>query len=139
MHSNCEIPILCTIATSISGLRTKLVLEEVENKWFKELTPIDISAIYPKSRRKIVDSTIKYSKKTLVGKGQIYPANEGNLGIWKPTQAGIDRATKEGGAWTARYTMKSSLIEDEASSEKICNASMYEQLVRVMVHPSESG
>jgi len=63
-HGSCEIPILCVLEKSpTAGLRTSIALKEIESKWFKELTTVDLSAVYPVSRRKIVDTIIKYSKK----------------------------------------------------------------------------
>jgi hypothetical protein len=113
-HSSCEIPILGVLAKSPNfGLRTKIVLKEVESKWFKELTATDLTAVYPQSRRKIVDTIIKFSRKTLVEKGHIYPVVGGNFGIWKATQGGIDRAMKSEGKWMPKYARIFSMIEAE--------------------------
>jgi len=116
-HSSCEIPILSVLTKSpILGVRTDVVLKEVEAKWFKELTTSDLGAVYPESRRKVVDTIIKFSRKNLVEKGQIHPAGEENFGIWNVTQAGIDRAMKESGNWIPKYVKILSMIEadDEA-------------------------
>jgi len=113
-HSSCEIPILSVLAKSPNlGLRTKIVLKELESKWFKELTTTDLGAVYPQSRRKVVETIIKFSRKTLVEKGQIHPATGGKFGIWKVTQAGIDRTMKAGGGWIPKYARIFSMIEAE--------------------------
>jgi len=113
-HSSCEIPILNVLTKSpILGVRTDLVLKEVESKWFKELTTTDLGAVYPESRRKVVDTIIKFSRKNLVEKGQIHPAGVEYFGIWKATQAGIGRAMKEGGNWIPKYVKLLSMIEEE--------------------------
>jgi len=123
IHNSCEIPILSVLAKSPSlGLRTKMVLKEVESKWFRDLTTTDLGAVYPQSRRKVVDTIIKFSRKTLVGKGQIHPADGENFGIWKATQAGIDRAMKAEGKWIPKYTRVFSMIE--AEEEKPLNETL---------------
>ena len=113
-RSSSEVPILCVLAKSPTlGLETKVVLKEVESKWFKELTTTDLKAIYPESRKKIVDTIIKFSRKNLVEKGQIHPASEENFGTWKATASGIDRALKEQGSWMPKYVDILSMLEDE--------------------------
>jgi len=113
-HKSCEIPILSVLSKSPTlGLRTRIVLKDVESKWFKELTATDLGAVYPQSRRKVVDTIVKFSRKTLVEKGQIHPANGENFGIWKATRAGIDRAMKEGGLWMPKYARIFSMVETE--------------------------
>jgi len=114
IHGSCEIPILSVLAKSPNlGLPTKIVLKEVESKWFEELTTTDLGAVYPQSRRKVVDTIIKFSRKNLVEKGQIHPASGGKFGIWIATQAGIDRAVKAGGSWIPKYARIFSMIETE--------------------------
>ncbi|MDA4130457.1 MAG: hypothetical protein OK457_06775 [Thaumarchaeota archaeon] len=52
-----ELAILSILSRSpTSGIRTHVVLQEIKTKWFPELTGTDKSAIYPASRKKIVDS-----------------------------------------------------------------------------------
>jgi len=120
LHSSCEIPILTVLAKSPTlGLRTKIVLNNVESKWFKELSTIDLGAVYPHSRRKVVDTIIKYSRKTLVEKGQILPADGENHGIWKATTIGIDRTMKAEIKWIPKYVRVFSMIE--AEEEKSLN------------------
>jgi len=111
-RSNPEIPILHVLSEShLSGVRTKLVLEQVKNEWFSELTVTDLRAVYPESKKNVVDTIIKFSRKNLVEKGLLYPANEENIGIWKITPAGTARAQKEAGNWTPKYVEIQSMIE----------------------------
>ena len=72
------------------GQHTKVVLEEVENKWFRELTEIDLKAVYPESKKKIVETIIKFSRKNLVVEGEIHPVSEENFGTWRATAKGIE-------------------------------------------------
>ena len=50
-----EIPILCVLAKSPSGRRTKDVLRELRSTWFKELDQTDLDAVYPESKKGVVD------------------------------------------------------------------------------------
>src|SRR5712692_10381221 len=46
-----ELPILYILAKAPTlGQQTKVVLKEVESKWFKELTVSDLKAVYPESK-----------------------------------------------------------------------------------------
>jgi len=83
----------------------------VKREWFGELTSVDLRAVYPESKKNVVDTVIKFSRKNLVFKGQLYPANEENIGIWKPTPAGIARAKEEAGGWMPMYVEIRSMIE----------------------------
>ena len=88
-RSSPEIPILCVLSEShLSGVRTKFVLEEVKSKWYRELTATDLRAVYSESKKNVVETVIKFSRKNLVEKGQLYPATEDSIGIWKPTVTG---------------------------------------------------
>ncbi|MFI5421812.1 MAG: hypothetical protein ACHQ1H_12655, partial [Nitrososphaerales archaeon] len=80
------------------GLQTNVVLKEVASKWFKELSLEDLMAVYPESKKKIVETIIKFSRKNLVVKGEIHPVSEENFGTWKATSKGIERTLKEGGS-----------------------------------------
>jgi len=114
VHSSCEIPILSVLLKSPSlELPTKVVVKEVVGKWLRELTSTDLGAVYPQSKRKVVETIIKYSRKNLVGKGEIYPAGVENLGIWKATKAGMDRVANEEDKWAPKYVRVFSMIEDE--------------------------
>jgi len=93
---------------------TRTVLQEVKSaKWFK-LSDDDLKARYPKSRRKIVDSVIKYGRKNLVLKGQILPVGEGvAIGTWKATRIGLTRYSLEGQEWKPRYSTHDAIIIEE--------------------------
>jgi hypothetical protein len=93
------------------------VLKEVESKWFKELTVADLKAVYPESRKKIVETIIKFSRKNLFAKGQIHPLREENFGTWKATSKGIERALNEGGDWVPKYVDVHSLVKAEENGE----------------------
>ena len=115
-----EIPILCILAKSPTlGQHTKVVLKEVESKWFKELTELDLKTVYSESKKKIVETIIKFSRKNLVVKGEIYPVSEENFGTWRATARGIERALKEGGSWTPKYVDIDSMIEAKDDGETV--------------------
>jgi len=111
-RSSPEIPILCILAKSPSlGQYTRVVLKEVENKWFRELTDTDLNAVYPESKKKIVETIIKFSRKNLVVRGEIHPVSEENFGTWRATAKGIERALNEEGNWVPKYVEVASMIE----------------------------
>src|SRR5579862_4462535 len=60
--SSCELPILYELLKDPQlGIATKIVLQEVRSaKWFGKLTDDDKNACYPGSKKKIVDSVIKF-------------------------------------------------------------------------------
>ncbi len=70
---NPEIPILCVLAKSPKlGLECRFVREELKRKFYPTLTLEDLQARYQKSGKKIVDSIIKFAKKHLVIRGEVY-------------------------------------------------------------------
>jgi hypothetical protein len=83
----------------------------VKSEWFSELTAADLRAVYPESKKAIVDTKIKFSRKNLVEKGELYPATEETIGIWKPSPAGVARAQKEAENWKPKYVEIQSMIE----------------------------
>ncbi|HXQ92931.1 MAG TPA: hypothetical protein VN739_07970 [Nitrososphaerales archaeon] len=113
--SACEIPILSVLfKEQLTGVPTKTVLQEVmSEKWFK-LSDDDLKARYPKSRRKIVSSVIKFSRKNLVIKGQILPVGEEvPIGTWKATRIGLARYAMECKEWTRKYSTHDAIIIEE--------------------------
>jgi len=112
--SVCEIPILSLLfRAQEAGMSTRTVLQEVRSaKWFK-LTDDDLKARYPKSRRKIVDSVIKYGRKNLVLKGQILPVESVAIGTWKATRIGLARYAMEWKEWKPRYSTHDAIIIEE--------------------------
>jgi len=112
--SACEIPILSVLfRAQEAGMPTRTVLQEVRSaKWFK-LTDDDLKARYPKSRRKIVDSVIKYGRKNLVLKGQILPVESVAIGTWKATRIGLARYAMEWKEWKPRYSTHDAIIIEE--------------------------
>jgi len=111
-----EIPVLAILSrTPDMGVRTKIVLMEVKGaKWFSKLEDDDRNARYPGSRKKIVDSIIKWSKKNLVAKGEIFPPGDGcPVGVWKVTLRGLNRAKEEIGDWCPAYSIHDAIIFEE--------------------------
>jgi hypothetical protein len=99
------------------GLQTNVVLMEVASTWFKELTETDLKAVYRESKKRIVETIIKFSRKNLVDKEEIHPVSEENFGTWKATSKGIERALKEGGSWLPKYVEVHSMIEAKDAGE----------------------
>jgi hypothetical protein len=121
-RTNSEIPILCALAKASDGRKTKDVLREVKRNWFKELHRDDLDAVYPESKKRVVDTIIKFSRKHLVEKGEIHPpTQEDPVGRWRATKKGIERALKEREGWKATYVEVSAVIE----VEKLAEARMY--------------
>jgi hypothetical protein len=57
---------------------------------------------------------IKYARKNLVMKGEIYPAGEDKpAGIWIATPGGLERILREGSGWTPRYANHDAIIIEE--------------------------
>jgi hypothetical protein len=106
-RSAAEIPILLLLSSSSGGeMTTKSVLHELRNgKWFSELRTEDKEVVYEKSRKNALDTILKFSKKSLVIKKQVFPFGEvREVGIWKITESGIERARREGDSWRATYS-----------------------------------
>jgi hypothetical protein len=113
--SSPEIPILTVLSrVPVGGIPTAAVLREVREKWFPSLDADDLRAVYPESKKKVVDTVVKFARKHLVAKGQVYPEGiENPVGTWKATSSGIERAFKEQEGWHARYVEVHSMIEAE--------------------------
>jgi hypothetical protein len=113
--SACEIPILSILFRAQDvGVPTKTVIQEViSEKWFK-LSDDDLKARYPKSKRKIVPTVIKYARKKIVLKGAIQPVGENvPIGTWRATRQGLGWfATKRSEEWKPRYSTHDAIIED---------------------------
>ncbi len=93
---------------------TRSVIQEVRNgKWFK-LSYDDLRGRYPGSKKKIVDSVVKFARKNLVMKGEVFPVGEGNpIGIWKITAKGADMAQIRSAFWKPRYSTHDALVIEE--------------------------
>ena len=108
-----EIPILMVLARSpVSGVKTADVLKELKSpNWFPELSLSDLSARYPESKKKVVDTIIKFGRKRLVIRGEIYPLSPENpTGIWRITQIGLERLKKERASWLPKYSIYTNRI-----------------------------
>jgi len=77
------------------------------------------SRVYPESKKKIVETITKFSRKNLVGKGEIHPVSGGNFGTWTATSKGIERALKEGENWVPKYVEIDSMIEVKDAGETL--------------------
>jgi hypothetical protein len=117
-----EVPTLLILSGAPSGaMPTKAVLHELRcGKWFSELKPEDKEVVYEKSRKNVLDTILKFSKKALVVKKQVFPVREASeVGVWKITESGIERARKEGADWRATYSQHHAIeldFEDPPSS-----------------------
>jgi len=95
-------------------MSTKDVIKEVSTKWFDSLTEDDRRARYPASGKKIIQSIIKFSRKNLVLKRQIFPVGGGRpLGVWMLTPLGVERAMKGKGEWMPKFTNHDAIIIEE--------------------------
>ena len=112
--SSPQIPILaCLSKNSDEGVPTKIVIQEV-SVWFGKLTDDDLNARYPLSKRKIVATVIKYAKKTLTIKGEVYPVGEGSpIGVWKITPRGQERLAEKKNGWSERYSVHDAILIEE--------------------------
>ncbi|HXQ93388.1 MAG TPA: hypothetical protein VN739_10320 [Nitrososphaerales archaeon] len=107
-----ELPILATLAKSPSVLKTKYVLHQVKTNWFKELSETDLSGVYQESKKGIVDTVVKYSRKHLIEKGDLFaPSEENPIGTWRATPKGVKRAQSEKEGWKPTYVQVSAMIE----------------------------
>lgn len=111
--SSCELPILWALSNhKTNGIRANEVIKQVKNL-FDELDEDDLRARYPSSEKRITDSVIKFSKKNLTLKGQIYPVGEDALpiGLWKITRKGSERAAMVSeDEWKAKYSIHDAIL-----------------------------
>jgi hypothetical protein len=120
--SSCSIPVLSVLAREPSnGMRARDVIREVRG-WFDHLSTDDLEARYPESRKKITDTVIKFSKKNLTLKKQIFPAGNESipLGVWKITHEGIKRLDREKASWQPRYSFHEDailIVRDDTRNE----------------------
>ena len=76
--SACELPILSLLSkTPETGLQARIVLQVVSQEWFNDLNENDQKARYQLSKKKIVQTVIKFARKNLVIKGEVFPSGEG--------------------------------------------------------------
>jgi hypothetical protein len=115
--SACEFPILKTLESAPDhSLSLKSVIKQVtqSGKWFTNLTDDDLEARHPHSQRKIVETTLKFSRKNLALKGQLLPASP-IPGIWKMTEQGLKRARDPGqtAGWMEKYSVRNAIILED--------------------------
>jgi hypothetical protein len=103
---NPEIPILCVLSRSPKlGLECRFVREELKRKYYPALRPEDLEARYKESGKKIVDSVVKFAKKHLVLRGEVYEVGRTcKRGIWRITPIGLERMLKEESTWVPKLS-----------------------------------
>ena len=96
-RSSPEIAILSILSRAqASGVPTAAVLREVKEKWFPGLSAEDLSAVYPESKKNVVDTVVKFARKHLVERGQVHTLDDANpVGTWRITSSGMERALRE--------------------------------------------
>ena len=116
---NPEIPILCVLSRSPKlGLRCKFVREQVKRKYYPILSGDDLEARYQNSGKKVTDSVIKFAKKHLVLKGQVYAIGpDCEMGTWKITPQGVERLLKEENTWIPKYSEYFAYVPIEEDEE----------------------
>ena len=74
-------------------------------KFYPALSFEDLEARYQKSGKKIVDSVIKFAKKHLVLRSEVYAVDRGcKRGIWRITPIGLERMLKEESDWIPKFS-----------------------------------
>jgi len=88
--TSCEIPILVTLLEKGSGFRlsAKKVIEELtttsRQRWFPELSEEDLQARHSSSKRKIVEIAIRFARKNLELREELYPPSDKHpAGVWE--------------------------------------------------------
>lgn len=115
-RDNAEVPILLILSGNPNGVRTREVVSQVKREWYKALSLDDFTAVYPKSGKRVVDTIIKFSRKHLVLKGQVYSVGVASKqGIWKATQLGLERAGRARDIWTPKYSEYRALLRSDRS------------------------
>ena len=113
--SNPQIPILLVLSGAKDGeMRTSDVLRELRNsEWYGEsLRSLDFRGVYPHSHKSIFDTTIKFARKDLTLKRQLFPIGEEcKQGWWKLTPLGRERAVCDGQSWAPKFTIRAALVE----------------------------
>jgi len=109
--SACEIPILCVLSKSAdTGVRASAVINEVRKR-FGLLNADDCKARYPASRKKITETIVKFAKKNLAMKNEVFSVGvEVPLGTWKITPKGIARLSNGVGDWEERYAYHDAIL-----------------------------
>ena len=101
---NSEIPILEVLLESPDGAcRTKDALRKVKKRY--NFSERDLAGRYAISQQRVIDTIIKFGRKNLVEKREVYPSG-GNclVGVWKITPKGAERVLRERASWTPKYT-----------------------------------
>ena len=120
---SCELPILKILSREPeTGMRAKVVIQEVSSaKWFPLLDEDDQDARYVSSRKKITPTVIRWARENLALQGEICGiGNGGEVGVWKATMKGLDRAKEGVDGWRAEYSVHDVIllqidgVEDES-------------------------
>jgi len=96
-------------------MKTKFVLKKIRREYYPELSRMDIEAVYAESRKKVFESIVKFAKKHLVEKREIYLAGSDGIeiGIWKPTPKGCERAFLYGERWQPEFKEYAAFLPSE--------------------------
>jgi len=115
--SACEIPILCVLSKSAdTGVRASAVINEVRKR-FSLLNTDDCKARYPASRKKITETIVKFVKKNLTIKNEVFSVGvQVPMGTWKITPKGIARLSNRVGEWKERYAYHEAILIEEEKS-----------------------
>ena len=114
--TSCEIPILVTLLEGRSGFRlsAKKVIEELtitsRQRWFPELNEEDLQARHSSSKRKIVEIAIRFARKNLELKEELYPLSDKHpAGLWEVSMKGKMSlsvwANRGHDQWRANYSI----------------------------------
>jgi hypothetical protein len=107
--SSCEIPILKSLDDAPNhSLQLKQVVRTVllDRKWFPELSSNDLDALYPNSHRRISETVLKYARKNLTLKNELFSTGI-TPGVWRATEKGLERIhdMSKLDAWRASYSV----------------------------------
>jgi len=115
-----EIPILKVLSKSPKlGLRCKFVREQVKREYYPKLSREDLEARYQNSGKKVTDSVIKFAKKHLVLRGQVYAIGpDCEMGTWKISSLGLERLLREENTWIPKYSEYLAYVPIEEDGEE---------------------
>jgi len=128
--TSCEIPILATLLEKGSGFRlpARKVIEELtttsRQRWFPELSEEDLQAGHSSSKRKIVEIAIRFARKNLELKEELYrPSDKHPAGVWGLAMKGKMRlgawANRGQDQWKANYSIhEDALMPVETPNEE---------------------
>jgi len=128
--ASCEIPIIVALLERGSGFRlpAKKVIEELtttsRERWFPELNEDDLQARHPNSKRKIVEIAIRFARKNLELREELYPPSDKHpAGTWEVAMKGKMRLggwrVRGEGSWRAKYSVHTDAIIPVETAEEV--------------------